>query len=162
MRGIFSKRRWVGGLAIVTLGLASYAQQGQSYRGFDRNEYPGDASLPELRKHFSYAGYWLTNPPGATTNGWTGKRRILLKYGFGFVVLANGREEARIEAARVATHLTPMAQGQVDGRAAVAAAKGERFPAGTIVFLDQEEGGRLTEDQAAYIKGWVAPCRRLR
>ena len=37
----------------------------------------------------------------------------------------------------------------------VAAAKRERFPAGTIIFLDQEEGGRLTDGQLGYIRGWV-------
>jgi hypothetical protein len=37
----------------------------------------------------------------------------------------------------------------------VAAAKSEGFPAGAIVFLDQEEGGRLTDVQAAYLLAWT-------
>ncbi len=36
-----------------------------AYLGFDLNEYPGDANLKVLRQTFSYAGYWLNNPPGA-------------------------------------------------------------------------------------------------
>jgi len=123
--------------------------------GFDRNDYPGDAGLTTLRRHFSFVGYWLTNPPRTNNNSWTGKREILVKSGFGFLLLATGREEAEITAARNATHTTPMAQGQKDGAAAAAAAKREQFPPGAIIFLDQEEGGRLTDDQLAYLRGWT-------
>jgi hypothetical protein len=145
----------VAGVAVMALSLLGEAQERRSYVGFDRNEYPGDAALGVLRKDFSFAGYWLTNPPGETTNSWKGKREILMQRGFGFVVLANGREEAEIKAARISTHATALAQGQKDGIDAVAAARREGFPKGTVVFLDQEEGGRLTDDQAGYIKGWI-------
>jgi Domain of unknown function (DUF1906) len=123
--------------------------------GFDRNEYPGDAALPALRRHFSFVGYWLTNPPLETGNNWRGKREILVKNDFGFLVLANGREDAKITAARRATRSTALTLGQGDGAAAVAAAKREHFPVGTIIFLDQEEGGRLTDGQLGYMRGWV-------
>ena len=123
--------------------------------GFDRNVYPGDAALPALRKHFSFVGYWLTNPPGETSNNWRGKRDVLVKNDFGFLVLANGREDAKITAARRATHSTALALGQADGAAAVAAAKSEHFPPGAVIFLDQEEGGRLTDGQLGYMRGWV-------
>jgi hypothetical protein len=123
--------------------------------GFDRNEYPGDAALAGLRRHFSFVGYWLTNPPRTTSNNWRGKREILVKNGFGFLVLADGREDAQITKAQRATRATPLAQGQADGAAAVAAAQREHFPAGAIIFLDQEEGGRLTDGQLGYIRGWV-------
>src|SRR5215467_11650845 len=62
-----------------------------SYLGFDRNDYPGDDILKALRKTFSYAGYWLNNPPNAKTNTWTGKRSKLQSADFGFLVLFNGR-----------------------------------------------------------------------
>ena len=52
--------------------------------GFDSNDYPGDDALPALRRHFAFAGYWLTSPPGERRNGWVGKRDVLLKNGFGF------------------------------------------------------------------------------
>ena len=147
-------------LGIIGLGMAFLctqidAEERHEYVGFDRNDYPGDAALPVLRKSFSFMGYWLTNPPGETANNWQGKREMLLRHGFGFAVLANGREEAEIKAAKTAKHATAIAQGEMDGRAAAEAARREHFPSGTIVFLDQEEGGRLTEDQAGYIKGWV-------
>ena len=62
------------------------------YLGFDRNEYPRDAALPVLRKTFSFSGYWLTAPPREPHNTWAGKKRALDAQGFGFVLLARGRE----------------------------------------------------------------------
>jgi hypothetical protein len=56
--------------------------------GFDRNEYPGDAGIKELRKEFAFAGYWLTPAPGEKTNSWAGKRRAMEGLGYGFLLLA--------------------------------------------------------------------------
>ena len=129
---------------------SSTAQIAAQYLGFDRNLYPGDAALPALRQHFTFTGYWLNNPPGETTNTWRGKRDTLLRNAFGFLVLFNGRLDAEIlEAKRRGT--TPETLGLQDATAAIAAAKREQFPADTILFLDQEEGGRLLDEQAAYL-----------
>lgn len=126
----------------------------RSYVGFDRNDYPGDDALPALRKHFSFAGYWLNTPPGARQNTWQGKRDVLLRNGFGFLVLANGRLDAEIlKAQRSGT--TAAALGRKDAADAVAAARREHFPARTVLFLDQEEGGRLLDEQAAYLFAWT-------
>ena len=154
---------WRTGLLAV-LGLGMQGAQGQreggqvagaqQFVGFDRNDYPGDAALAGLRKRFSFVGYWLTNPPGATTNGWEGKRATVRDSGFGFLVLANGRLDAEIlKAAKAGT--TAEVLGRRDAGAAVSAAKREGFPKGTIVFLDQEEGGRLLTEQAAYLLAWT-------
>ncbi len=69
--------------------------------GFDRNLYPGDDRLADLHRHFAFTGYWLTPPPGETTTTWIGKRRILRDTGFGFLVLANGKLDAQIKAAKL-------------------------------------------------------------
>jgi Domain of unknown function (DUF1906) len=122
--------------------------------GFDSNNYPGDAALPALRRHFAFAGYWLTHPPGEHDNGWLGKRDILLRNGFGFLVLANGKTDAEIARAK-RTGTPPAALGARDAAAAVAAAQREHFPAHTILFLDQEEGGRLNANQSAYLLAWT-------
>ncbi len=122
--------------------------------GFDSNDYPGDEALSILRQHFAFAGYWLTNPPGAHRNGWLGRRDALLRNGFGFLVLANGKTEAEItRSKRIGT--MPAALGARDAGAAVAAAQREHFPAHTIIFLDQEEGGRLNENQSTYLLAWT-------
>jgi hypothetical protein len=134
------------------------ASQERSYLGFDRNDYPGDATLSALRKSFRYTGYWLNHPPGETQNSWTGKRAILRKHGFGFLVLFNGRTDAELKAAK-STGLDVAVLGATDGRAAVAAAVREGFPPDVLIFLDREEGGRLLPEQATYLFAWADAVR---
>ena len=119
-----------------------------AYLGFDRNDYPGDANLSALRKLFAYSAYWLNNPPGENANSWRGKRQILQQHGFGFLVLFNGRlyNELKKNAAAI---------GKSDANAAVAAAEREGFSPGTIIFVDQEQGGRMLPEQRAYLHAWI-------
>lgn len=136
--------------AIQLIPIPSARAADTAYLGFDRNEYPGDANLKTLRQTFSYSGYWLNNPPGAKTNSWTGKRKALQAAGFGFLVLFNGRTYAEIKSARDAMKL-----GSSDAATAVSAARAEGFPLLTIIFLDQEQGGRLLPEQRTYLHAWV-------
>jgi hypothetical protein len=122
----------------------------QTYLGFDRNEYPGDANLKTLRQTFSYTGYWLNNPPGATSNSWAGHRAAVESAGFGFLVLFNGRLYAELKNVANAQR-----SGRADALIAASSARRERFPRGTIIFLDQEQGGRMLPEQKAYIYAWV-------
>lgn len=135
------------------------ARTATQHLGFDRNLYPGDQALSALRKHFAFTGYWLNNPPGETTNTWRGKREILLKNNFGFLVLFNGREDTQILRMQRSTPkrpgTAPEALGRQDAAAAIAAAQREHFPTGTILFLDQEEGGRLLDEQSNYLLSWT-------
>jgi glycoside hydrolase-like protein len=126
------------------------AQSGAAFLGFDRNNYPGDETLTVLHQSFSYTGYWLNQPPSARTNTWTGKRQKLQSAGFGFLVLFNGRLYSELKTVSNAVKL-----GKSDARAAVAAAQREGFPSQTIIFLDQEQGGRMLPEQKAYIYAWV-------
>ncbi|HME12640.1 MAG TPA: glycoside hydrolase domain-containing protein [Candidatus Acidoferrum sp.] len=121
-----------------------------NYLGFDRNIYPGDAALPVLRKDFSFAGFWISPPPGETSNTWIGKRALLRQLGFGFLVLYRGREVREIKNAADSAD-----KGKHDARDGAASAKREGFPAGTIVFLDVEEGGRLPPAYHAYLRAWA-------
>jgi hypothetical protein len=135
---------------------ASMAQQvarsapAPAYLGFDRNDYPGDENLQLLRQTFSYAGFWLNPPPGEKINTWSGKRRALESAGFGFLVLFNGRLYRELKTVSNAGRL-----GKSDAQAAIASARRVGFPAGAIIFLDQEEGGRMLPEQTAYIHAWV-------
>jgi Rv2525c-like, glycoside hydrolase-like domain len=149
-------------LLVALLVLASAcvlpAQQPRSYPshafpGFDRNDYPGDAALPALRKSFRYTGYWLNPPPGETANSWSGKRALLKQYGFGFLVLFNGRLDAQLKGRDAASI------GAADGHSAVQIAAHEGFPPHVLIFLDQEEGGRLLPEQAAYLFAWIDAIR---
>jgi hypothetical protein len=126
----------------------------QNYLGLDANDYPGDDLLPALRKQFAFTGYWLTNPPLTNHNPWVGKRDILLRNGFGFLVLANGRLDKEILRSQKSGK-PPAALGRQDAAAAVAAAKREGFPPRTILFLDLEEGGRMLPEQSAYLLAWT-------
>jgi hypothetical protein len=155
-------------LAVLTLSALTEAQQphpaastnsSSGYLGFDRNGYPGDDALPVLRRHFAFTGYWLNNPPGASGNGWQGKRELLIHQGFGFLVLFNGRLDAEIVRSQKAG-TAPGVLGQNDAAAAITAARRESFPPGTILFLDQEEGGRLLPEQAAYLFAWTEAVAR--
>jgi hypothetical protein len=139
---------------VVTRPAAQSSAAAQNSIGFDSNNYPGDAALPALRRHFAYTGYWLTNPPGEHSNSWVGKRDILLQHGFGFLVLANGKTDAEITKSKRAG-TTPAALGTKDAAAAISAAQHEHFPTRTILFLDQEEGGRLNANQSAYLLAWT-------
>jgi hypothetical protein len=150
-------------IALLALTSLAHAQQAapaaQKYVGFDANEYPGDDMLPALHKQFSFTGYWLTNPPGATHNPWVGKRDILLRNGFGFLVVANGRLDKEILHSQKSGK-PAAALAAADAAAAVAAAQREGFPPHTIIFLDQEEGGRMLSEQADYLLAWTEAVGR--
>jgi hypothetical protein len=157
-----NRRLCAWGLTLTMMALASFceaqdAQHGTSasapYLGFDRNDYPGDAALAALRTTFRYTGYWLNNPPGEVNDTWIGKRAIVLSNGFGFLVLFNGRLDAQLRRRDAA------ALGTADGKAAAAAAAREGFPQNVIIFLDQEEGGRLLPEQDAYLFAWIDAVR---
>jgi Domain of unknown function (DUF1906) len=126
---------------------------GKAYIGFDKNEYPGDNMLRALHRSFSYAGYWLSNPPRDDHNNWIGKRATLKAHGFGFLLLYNGRLDAQL------TGKDAAALGRSDAAAAISAARKEGFPPGAILFLDQEEGGRLLPEQSAYLFSWIEAIR---
>lgn len=135
---------------LVFFGAICHAQNRAHYLGFDKNDYPGDDLLPVLHKTFAFTGYWLNNPPGMASNPWAGKRASLRAAGFGFVILFNGRTDAQLKG-RDASAL-----GAADAKAAIQAAQAEGFPPHAILFLDEEEGGRLLAEQTAYLNMWFA------
>jgi hypothetical protein len=122
--------------------------------GFDRNDYPGDEVMSAMRKVFAFTGYWLTNPPGENANTWVGKRAVLEGQGWGFLALANGKLDTEILKAQKSGTL-PAVLGKRDAAIAIDSAKREGFPPHAILFLDQEEGGRLLDEQAAYLLAWT-------
>jgi len=126
------------------------------YLGFDRNEYPGDAGMKELRKEFAFAGYWLTPAPGEKTNSWAGKRRAMETLGYGFLLLARGRAVGAIGSASSAKQ-----KGIADAQDAARRAKAEGFADGAIIFLDVEDGGRLPAAYHGYLGAWADELVKL-
>jgi hypothetical protein len=157
--------RWFALAVVVATTGARVVAQSQTpatfaYLGFDRNTYPGDGNLKALRQTFSYTGYWLNNPPGEKTNTWTGHRAAVESAGFGFLVLFNGRLYAELKPAELkSAELKSVARatklGNSDALKATSAARREGFPAQAVIFLDQEQGGRMLPEQKAYIYAWV-------
>ena len=125
------------------------AEHSRSYLGFDRNTYPGDSSIPILRKSFVFTSYWLSPPPGQRQNTWKGKRELLFSHGFGFLVLYRGPDSGELK-----NETDAKEKGSKDTLEAAIAAKEEGFAVKTIVFLDIEEGGRLPEAYHAYLRAW--------
>jgi len=123
----------------------------QFFLGFDRNDYPGDSAMKLLRKNFSFTSYWLGNPPGEKTNSWSGKREFLRAQGWGFLPLFNGPASGQLR-----DEPYTLKRVAADAQSAIAAARKEGFPPGTVIFLDIEEGGRLPATYATYLKRWAA------
>lgn len=126
-----------------------------AYLGFDRDIYPGDAAFPTLRRTFAFTGYWLSPPPQEKITTWVGKRELLRKSGFGFLVLYRGRDSRELKKVS-----DGQAKGTLDAQVAAAAAKKQGFPSGTIIFLDIEEGGRLPATYHAYLHAWFDDLAR--
>jgi hypothetical protein len=120
-----------------------------AHLGFDRNIYPGDDAFPTLRKTFAFTGYWLGPPPGEKINTWEGKRELLHSLGFGFALLYSGRESRELK-----TETAAKQKGSLDARNAAASAKKEGFATDSVIFLDIEEGGRLSPAYHAYLRNW--------
>ena len=135
---------------VIAFSLLTAWASAQTYLGMDRNDYPGDANMKALHKTFAFTGYWLNNPPGANRNNWQGRRASLQAMGYGFLVLFNGREYAQLKASGSATQV-----GANDAAAAVHAAQQDGFPKNAIIFLDQEQGGRMLPEQRAYIHAFL-------
>jgi len=125
------------------------SDQSHSYLGFDRNIYPGDASLPILRKSFFFVSYWLSPPPGEKRNTWKGKRELLRSQGLGFLLLYRGPDSRELKSETAAAR-----KGTQNATAAAASAKEEGFAAGAIIFLDIEEGGRLPATYHTFLRAW--------
>lgn len=142
-------------LLLMTVAARPKAIQAKSYSGFDSNDYPGDDALPILRRTFSFTSYWLGPPPGEKRSTWLGKRPLLQSQGFGFVVLWNGRESRKLRSPADARQ-----KGELDAQNAAKLARQEGFPAGTVIFLDLEEGGRLPAIYHDYVNEWIDTLAR--
>jgi hypothetical protein len=121
----------------------------RSRLGFDLNQYPGDAAMTAFRKDFAFTGYWLSAAPGEKSNPWHGKRVFLSSQGYGFLPLFLAPDSSRLKTVDVAAN-----RGALDAKKAADSAVAEGFSTGTVIFLDIEEGGRLSPSYHAYLKSF--------
>ncbi len=134
---------------------ATAAEEKGPFLGFDRNIYPGDDALPILRKTFAFAGFWVGPPPGEKINTWKGKRELMKSLGFGFAVLYRARPQNEVKKDAVAKQ-----KAVIDAKAAAEGAKAEGFAPNTVIFLDIEEGGRLSPTFHNYLRTWADEIER--
>ena len=128
----------------------------RTYLGFDRNEYPGDDQLAELRRQLCLCGILAQYAPGQLAKFLAGQARTPDR---AWLWISNSLQWApRCRTSR---------QGCGRARPGGCRERGLRresrgFSAGAILFLDQEEGGRLLPEQSAYVMAWVEGIRGSR
>jgi hypothetical protein len=136
--------------------------------GFDTRDYPGDAAMRTWREHSPYrwVGYYL-EAPCYTGTTWNGVRERLEAMGWGQAVLFVGEQDwAEIVPADqvVADPTLPRCtranlhgeRGGTDAAAAVAAAAGQGFPSGTVIYLNVERVENISSDLRDYLRAWTA------
>jgi hypothetical protein len=138
--------------------------------GFDTRDYPGDATMRRWYEASPYrwVGYYLPAPCYTGTT-WSGRRESLRNMGWGFAVLYVGEQDwaairglpqdtAPVAApgARCTTvNLTPEIAARHAAEAEAAAAA-DRFPDGTVIFLNVERVERVSPALAGYVRAWAA------
>ena len=127
---------------------------GGGYLGLDRNLYPGRPDAAYNRKTFLIHRILAqqTDPDSPTLGQENGRSSHPTTWASSFYGTA-GLMRINLEKAKGGTLATAL--GVADGHAAIQAAKREGFPAGTTIFLDQEQGGRLLQEQADYLFAWT-------
>src|SRR5437879_13914957 len=98
------------------------------------------------RRHTRYIGDWSSDVCSSDL-----KRQLLLAQKFGFLLLYNGPLIAELKSPAQAAK-----RGAADAASAAAAAIKEGFPSRAIIFLDIEEGRRLSQKSHAYFRQCAA------
>lgn len=157
-----------GGAGLELPGVPGVPGTGASTPGFDTRDYPGDTTMRTWRDSSPYrwVGYYLPGPC-YTGQTWQGRRATLERMGWGLAVLFVGEQDwsamplssdaanpaADAEPRCTASNLTPE-KGREHAAAAMSAARGDGFPAGTVVYLDVEPVSRVSAELAAYVGAW--------
>jgi len=78
------------------------------------------------------------------------RRPFLAKRGWGFAPVYVGQQDSG-----PGSHHMTANQGEVDGDNACLLAKAAGFPTATVIYLDLETGGAISQASAAYLKAWA-------
>jgi hypothetical protein len=138
--------------------------------GFDTRDYPGDATMRRWydASPYRWVGYYLPSPCYTGTT-WSGRRDVLRGMGWGFAVLYVGEQDwegirglpqdtARVAApgARCTTANLTVENAARHAAEAEAAAAADRFPDGTVIYLNVERVERVSPALAAYVRAWAS------
>ena len=120
--------------------------------GFDSLAYPGDTALQWLlaNTNLKWCGYYLAPAPSRHTSPWLGTYAKVTGFGWHVVPIYVGQQ-----AQGPGSHVVTAAQGTIDGNDAAKLAKSEKIPAGTVIFLDIEQGPPIAQTALDYYKAWV-------
>ena len=151
--------------------LADEVEAGR-HLGFDTHEYPGDATMRAWKASdspYEWVGYYLVSPCHRN-DSWASKRTTLAQMGWGVAVVyvgqqSWGRAPRKLSASAIAKAnkqgVTCSAdyvsgdRGRGDANDAIARARAEGFPKGTVVFLDIERMDKVPPAMRAYYRAWV-------
>jgi hypothetical protein len=121
--------------------------------GFDRSAYPGDAVMASLWDNtpLEFVGIYLAPAPSHGGAAWMSKVPMLREMGWGFLPVYVGQQAP----GGAGSHVLTPEQGVQDAHQAAALAASAGFPCGSVVYLDIELGGLLSNAFLGYIGAWV-------
>ena len=103
--------------------------------------------------NLSACGFYL-HAPSQPASSWRGKRAGLAAQGWGFAPVYVGQQVTGPGSHNITAH-----QGAADGADAARQMRAERFPPGSFVFLDLENGPPFVGAQQAYVGAWIDDVR---
>jgi hypothetical protein len=124
------------------------------FLGFDRSDYPGDAvmqSLWESVPDLTFVCLYLAPAPSHGNSGWMKAAPTLLSMGWGVVPTYVGQQVIG-----VGSHVVTAAQGTIDAGKAAELADAAHLSAGSVIYLDIENGGQMPQNQVGYVTAWIA------
>jgi hypothetical protein len=125
---------------------------GTGYPGFDLLTYPGDTRMAWLLENtnLSWTGFYLAPAPSQGYTGWMRAYNTLRNQGWGFAPVYVGRQ-----AVGPGSHAVTVANGTRDGNDAATLAGRAGFPAGSVLYLDVEQGPPVQQIVLDYYQAWA-------
>lgn len=126
--------------------------------GFDRSRYPGDAVMRSLWRHtpLAFVALYLAPAPSHPDRGWMRRAALLREIGWGLLPVYVGQESPT----GPGSHVLTAEQAHRDARQASELAVAAGLDAGSVLYLDVEQGGKLAPDHLGYVSAWAGWLRR--
>jgi hypothetical protein len=128
-----------------------------AFAGFDTFGYPGDSAMDWLKKNtnLTWVGFYLGPAPSHPNANWMPHRERLVETGWGLAPIYVGQQTQG-----PGRHVVTAAQGSHDGANAVQLLMLGKFPKGSFVYLDLENGRPFTPAQKEYVHAWVGAVEK--
>jgi len=128
------------------------------FAGMDCSRYPGDAVMEDLPKstNLVWCGFYLGPAPSHPDPSWMDRRNFLSKQGWGLAPIYVGQQETG-----PGSHNVTAKQGELDAADACFLAKAAGFPTSSVIYLDIEAGGPISNACKAYLSAWADYVKAL-